>query len=280
MLPQGSHRSGHAQLAHPAPRVTDSLRVGRLRHAPAGTRCACFATRWSFVEMVLELGVSVIVPPNGPVTRCCSPSAGSLGSVPPLRRYGAALRLLRDRPASLRHPSIGGTARADPCFADTRAGPRRAAASEQITGCPIPELRAESRRSPRFLGSPTENVPCSSTPAGPACSTAAARRYCLPQSKRRRLPRCNFRGSLTRPAPSLSTLRRSGHPDTTQDSLPAAGQRYRAGLKTRWAPSQGFSSSHPPHPSFPGALGLLIPGGCARRCRGPAAGAARRARRW
>jgi len=33
----------------------------------------------------------------------------------------------------------------------------------------------------------------------------------------------SFRGSITRPARSLSTLRSQGHPCTTQDSLPADG---------------------------------------------------------
>jgi hypothetical protein len=49
-----------------------------------------------------------------------------------------------------------------------------------------------------------------------------------------------FRGSITRPAHSLSTLRSPGHPGTTQDSLPAAGQLGRTGLVTRRVPSKGF----------------------------------------
>jgi len=40
----------------------------------------------------------------------------------------------------------------------------------------------------------------------------------------------NFRGSITRLRHSLSTLRRTGHPVTTQDSLPAAGQALPDGL--------------------------------------------------
>src|SRR5512135_3314899 len=35
---------------------------------------------------------------------------------------------------------------------------------------------------------------------------------------------------MTRPVHSLSTLRSAGCPDTTQDSLPAAGQLFRAGV--------------------------------------------------
>src|SRR4051812_9062108 len=53
----------------------------------------------------------------------------------------------------------------------------------------------------------------------------AAPRRGLPLCERRRLPRrCRFRGSMARPAHSLSTLRNAGYPSTTQDSLPAAGQ--------------------------------------------------------
>ncbi len=36
----------------------------------------------------------------------------------------------------------------------------------------------------------------------------------------------SFRGCITRPAPSLSTLRRLGYPNTTQDSLPAGGHPW------------------------------------------------------
>jgi hypothetical protein len=41
----------------------------------------------------------------------------------------------------------------------------------------------------------------------------------------------NFRGSITRPAHSLFTLRSSGFPDTTQDSLPAGGPLCRTGVE-------------------------------------------------
>ena len=51
-----------------------------------------------------------------------------------------------------------------------------------------------------------------------------------PLCPRRRLPQLGFRGSITRLRHWLSTLRRPGHPDTTQDSLPAAGQALPDGL--------------------------------------------------
>jgi hypothetical protein len=63
----------------------------------------------------------------------------------------------------------------------------------------------------------------------------------------------SFRGSITRPACSLSTLRSLGRPSTTQDSVPAAGQLCRRRLATPWVPLQGFRfpiSYLPPRPSF------------------------------
>jgi hypothetical protein len=80
----------------------------------------------------------------------------------------------------------------------------------------------EAPRSPRFLRYLRTRVAFlrprrslrSHEPRDPRC--------CLPLSKRRRPPlRSAFRGSITQPAHSLSTLRRDGRPSTTQDSLAA-----------------------------------------------------------
>jgi len=47
----------------------------------------------------------------------------------------------------------------------------------------------------------------------------------LPLKRKRKLQReFLFRGSITWLLDSLSTLRNAGYPNTTQDSLPAAGQ--------------------------------------------------------
>src|SRR5436190_15562611 len=108
--------------------------------------------------------------------------------------------------------------------------------------------------SPAFLGNPVVLLPCSTTPAGRSrvrSYDAAARPPCCP---RRRLPHLVFRGSITRPWHSLSTLRRGSRLAPTQDSLPAADQLYRTG-STRRVPSKGFrvcvtsSSSFPKHRS-------------------------------
>ena len=73
-----------------------------------------------------------------------------------------------------------------------------------------------------------------------------------PLCPRRRLPHSYFRGSITRLRHWLSTLRRPGRPDTTQDSLPAAGQALPDGLgypQGSIERFQGVSYIHPPFPS-------------------------------
>ena len=181
--------------------------------------------------------------------RCLLPSPGSLGSVPPLHRYYEALRRPAALPGSLRCPSRGRYRSCAPCSLPSgRDAPP--AGLGVVHPAPGRDCRTETTGPPRFLGSPDGDVSWSSTPARPSCSATAARRCCLPRCPRPRLSRCTFRGSIPRPAPSLSTLRRVGRPTTTQDSLPAAGQRFRAGLGTRWAPTRGFNSSYLPHPGF------------------------------
>jgi hypothetical protein len=63
-----------------------------------------------------------------------------------------------------------------------------------------------------------------------------------------------FRSSIAWPSDSLFTLRRTGHPATTQNSLPAVGQTLLDGIPTRRVPSKGFKAvslhAHPPFPSF------------------------------
>jgi hypothetical protein len=76
---------------------------------------------------------------------------------------------------------------------------------------------------PRFLGYPYTCMPCSLTPVthqDPACSVSP---FCLPLFRQCRRSQLDFRGSITQPACSLSTLRSAGYPCTTQDSLPVGG---------------------------------------------------------
>ena len=62
-----------------------------------------------------------------------------------------------------------------------------------------------------------------------------------------------FRGSITRPTDSLSTLRSTGLPATTQDSLPAGGQPLPGGIGLPAGPRRKVSVVvQPLHPSpFP-----------------------------
>jgi hypothetical protein len=65
-----------------------------------------------------------------------------------------------------------------------------------------------------------------------------------------------FRGSITRPTSSLSTLRDGGYPSATQDSLPGGGQPYPGGTRPAGSvrkvseTTTHLMSSLPPSPSF------------------------------
>src|SRR3990167_376080 len=88
----------------------------------------------------------------------------------------------------------------------------------------------ETTGSPTFLGNPDCALALLFDPGrtgAPSHIGASARPPICPP---RRLPHSYFRGSITRLRHWLSTLRRPGRPDTTQDSLPAAGQALPDGL--------------------------------------------------
>jgi hypothetical protein len=105
---------------------------------------------------------------------------------------------------------------------------RRPRASFAPSGCPLGIAGVRSARS----GSPLDPRRCfdggkeaSQVPGGPSRTCPAlrprrvrlhlahsGRRCCLPPCQRRRHPRVDFRGSITRPVRSLSTLHDDGHP--------------------------------------------------------------------
>jgi hypothetical protein len=68
----------------------------------------------------------------------------------------------------------------------------------------------------------------------------------------------HFRGSIAGPRHALSTLRRLGHPKTTQDSLLGAWPASQAGLATRRVPSKGFWSASYIPSSFPKLSGRNV----------------------
>ncbi len=61
----------------------------------------------------------------------------------------------------------------------------------------------------------------------------------------------SFRGSITRLRHWLSTLRRPGYPDTTQDSFPVAGQAFPDGLHYPQGSNERFRSVSYISASFP-----------------------------
>ena len=86
------------------------------------------------------------------------------------------------------------------------------------------------------------------------CPASAARLYCLPQPQRRRLPPLTlFRGSITRPIDSLSTLQPGPLPAKAQDSLPAGCQPLPDGIHIHWVALRNFRSSR----SFPNIQAYL-----------------------
>jgi len=112
---------------------------------------------------------------------------------------------------------------------------------ELVTRYLPPGSAVEATGPPRFLENPCGRV-LLSDPGGIASARPLRRR----DAAFRRFKNVGsheditFRGSITRPAHSLSTLRSPGRPGTTQDSLPAAGQLFRTGLVTRRVPMKGF----------------------------------------
>jgi hypothetical protein len=96
-------------------------------------------------------------------------------------------------------------------------------------------------------------LPCSPTPAGPTHQALTMHRH-GPRSVHDEGSRVSyFRGSITRLRHWLSTLRRPGRPDATQDSLPAVGQTLPDGLDYPQGSSERFldvSYIRPPFPSL------------------------------
>ena len=193
---------------------------------------------------------------NGSVTRrLVSLHWLQLGAVRQLQRYYQDA-LTSCRPSHLASlPPLGGTSDALVAFAPgrTSAPPRPG------VGNPVSPTGNSPRRrqgSPKFLGNPhCPFAHVQSTPAGllapDHCGAAAWPLVCEQQ----RLPRKVFRRSIAWLSDWLSTLRRAGHPNATQDSLPAVGQTLLDGLSTRRVPTKGFELLPYISSSFP-KLGL------------------------
>ena len=103
------------------------------------------------------------------------------------------------------------------------------------------EFSEGTTRSLKFLRNP--DCPFAHVQSTPAGSTTPDRYGAATWplvAQWQRLPQLVFRRSIAWLSDWLSTLRRSSYPDTTQDSLPVAGQALPGGLSTRGTPLKGF----------------------------------------
>ncbi len=133
-------------------------------------------------------------------------------------------------------------------------------------------LRRKWRDLPGSWGDPSNRMPCSRTPVGLLSPGHSSGRVLSPLEETRTTPTtCAFRGSITRPSVSLSTLRRRPYgmsPRKTRFRLVAS--LCRAGFVPAGSPMRGFRSvdcrlhRFPLSQAYPGALPLsLYPGGYA-----------------
>jgi hypothetical protein len=219
-------------------------------------------------------GVS-LTRPQAPVCPSWFPPAASRSGVPfpprgPVGHGSPASAVLRDAPTPCRParpPSFSFDARGPWCIVNfappaPRCGRRRPGGHDAAPPTHGRPISTATTGPPRFLGNPFGCVPRCLTPVGRRCSAdchtsdgAFRHSYDVGPTTIH-----YFRSSITRPAPSLSTLRPTGCPDRTQDSLPAASARLgRAGLDTRWASLRGFRSGHdhPPRPDFAWRTGMF-----------------------
>ena len=168
------------------------------------------------------------------------PSTGSLGSVPPLQRYYAVLRLPAAHSVSLR--CLRSTVpKSAPVSLPRRAEPARRGMG-LVTRCPS-GFTSEASGPPRFLDVPVAHMLRSRTPVesprpgllGRAMQPSAVVTASASTST-------NSRGSLTQPARSLCTLRSAGYPYTTQHSVPAGGQPLPGGIQDPPGRTEGFGA--------------------------------------
>ena len=190
------------------------------------------------------------------------PPRGPSGRFPRFAGTIKALRLPAARPAALRclrlavprsHSFVSLPRR-------TSAPPRAWSWSPGISGRDFAE---ETTGSPKFLGNPDCPFalfidPGRTAGTRPLRCRDAASWYVNSDGSREEV----FRRSIARLSDSLSTLRSAGHPATTQDSLPAAGQALPGGLSTRRVPMKGFRVAPTSHPPFPTSCRNVVGRSC------------------
>ena len=200
-------------------------------------------------------------PSDGVMTRRPLLSTGSLGMVPPPRRYYGTLRLPSVPLAALRCLRLA----IPPSRRIFAPGDRRRAIEgigALVIRAPEPDLSVETDGSPRFPGTPHVPWPCSPTPAGPNTPGHYDVSAWSPRLTSTRAPARNFRGSITRPWHSLSTLRGEGHPSPRKTRFRLPARLCRAGFVHPQGSIERFPSfeSLPPLLSFPGAMSIHFSG--------------------
>ena len=156
-------------------------------------------------------------PSNGVMTWRPLLSTGSLGMVPPTLANDTMGR--SDSPPSVSTRS--NSSRADTTVSPVVCSPRSWASHRGPGSCgfrsPPPDLRWKHQGSLRFLGNPSRRLSVLFDPGGSG-RLSGPRVSCLtrppPVSTTKAPSVLYFRGSITRPLTSLSTLRRMGRPPT------------------------------------------------------------------
>ena len=176
-----------------------------------------------------------------------------MGTVPPLPRYYAVLRLPAARPGALRClrlpvPRLGSS------FDPRPEEPVRRSMG-LVSRPPTRLANAETTGSPRFLGVPHPHMLRSTTPVEARCQATAAPSCCLPRIRRRRLPHYGADGAPSRSlrGPCVRfAVAVTRPPRNTRFRLVA--NLYRTGFHTRWDAQRVSetiaATSLPPSPGF------------------------------
>ncbi len=209
--------------------------------------------------MVSKIGILVLLSPRrSSLPGAPLPSSGSLGMVPRAHRYywGAPTS---HRPRSPRFSRSSSSA-CSPC--SLSLGTASAPASLGF-GRRLPSrLSRRSRWELPGSGGILVNLPCCLTPVGrPQPRLCGLVDSAFRLSEHRRPHVGLFRGSITQPVDSLSTLRVGVAPSHARLASGPLAKLWPVGAFTRWIPSLSFgclaSSSSQPS-AFPGAIGGSI----------------------
>src|SRR5438128_8261502 len=179
-----------------------------------GACCARVAIVCCRVEMLSDLEMSAIGPFRRSAIRRPLPSTGSHGSVPRLPRYYEAFRLPAAHPAALRCPSLGGTALcARTSLPSVAERSHRRPGALVLTGCPSCRSTRGDGRLSQVPGEPHCAHALLFDPGGTSAPDHLDASVLPSAIITTSAPTTNpFRGSITRPAHSLSTLRHQGRP--------------------------------------------------------------------